>query len=75
MSMDLWPTKEALEYRRKHFAVECEVLRASEQIDPSEFRVRTTHNGYQWSSITMTKSEAKAIIFAIRQHLKKEKTP
>lgn len=56
-------------HRVRNFAVRVEPIN-----DPSvedEFRVEVTYNGRQWHGISMSPTESKAIIRAIRKHTKK----
>lgn len=57
-----------LEYRRKKFRVEVvEEPRSARFLNGhTEYYLRVTHNGYQWSSIGFLKEEAQQIMDALK---------
>ena len=55
------------QYRKENFAVVIEKDRYSDNDD--DFVLRTTHNGYQWSTLGLNPSEAKKVVEALQAHL------
>lgn len=58
---------ECIRRREKNFAVEIEPYRYADIT--SEFTLRITHNGYQWSGINLSPDEARKIISLLTSHL------
>lgn len=57
------------ERRRKTFAVKVGPCR--DATVRGEMRMEFTHNGFQWSSITLTPEEAEKVVLALAGALKK----
>lgn len=56
--------KKLFEFREKNFAVKVEPSRWH----PGEIALSITHNGYQWSTITLLPNEIDAVIKALEKH-------
>lgn len=54
-------------YRQEHFAAKCEV--PSYNWTDDEFLLSVTHNGFQWTTIGLTSSEAKRLIYVLTMYL------
>ncbi len=53
-----------IEHRRKHFAVE--VVPARHPSDTGEVTLSVTHNGNQWTSISLLPNEVEAVLMALK---------
>ena len=66
MATDTWPTPEAVQRRRKNFAVKFEPVR--DPMEPGEFQMLVTHNGWQWSGISLTPRELTSVLKALKAY-------
>lgn len=59
--------KALLEYRKRNFAVKIEPSRHADE--QGEIVLSVTHNGYQWTSISLLKSEIPQVVKALTDHI------
>jgi hypothetical protein len=60
----------ALEYRKENFDVSVEPHRSP--IEHGEILLRITHNGYQWETVSLLRSEVSKVIAALSPFAEKE---
>lgn len=62
------------EYRAKDFDVKVEKLNKRDQwLYDDELSIQTTHNGRQWTNITVTPEEANRLMAKLSEYLSKAK--
>lgn len=61
MSVEI-PYGDLRKYREQKAVVKVERVESWMYPDDDEFQIRVTHNGYQWSSLTVSRKEAYELI-------------
>ena len=62
-----------LRHRKENF--KCVVKPAEFPLEDGEIALTVTHNGYQWSCITLLKSECEQVIAALQANIRNEQRP